>query len=435
MRQRDNTVDKAERGLPIVQEPMYFVKLPLTVGRAGRWIWNNVAPGLGISVVLVFVVALVGEIYLRASTPSFVTEWPAVFDPQIGPRFRPNAEVATTNNRDYWTRQRTNSLGFLDREPVPPEARPGTCHLVFFGDSFVEAHQVEIDQKVQVVLERMSAERQPELKLTTAAFGISDTGQLNQLPLYDLFAHPQHAKVVVLVFMIGDFSDNSALIQAIYRGLDPAHMPKLFARRNAAGQMELQPIDPHWSNFGLPRYEQTPGRLRAWLLQQSKFYQWIEEKNARHVRSDQLLHYARVIAERPEYARLMRDWDMAKTPSIDEVYYDEPLAPIFREALDFTGFALDQFQERAHRDGFNLLILATETMKHGDGSGLAFDRLERLAKARNIPVIDLYAFIRAHGGRSKDAHLPHDGHWSPQGHRWAAEAVLDHLAAHPALCH
>jgi hypothetical protein len=110
--------------LQIVQEPMYFVKLPLTVGRAGRWIWNNVAPGLGISVVLVFVVALVGEIYLRASTPSFVTEWPAVFDPQIGPRFRPNAEVATTNNRDYWTRQRTNSLGFLDREPVPP-GRPG----------------------------------------------------------------------------------------------------------------------------------------------------------------------------------------------------------------------------------------------------------------------------------------------------------------------
>jgi hypothetical protein len=197
----------------------------------------------------------------------------------------------------------------------------------------------------------------------------------------------------------------------------------------------LQPIDPHWSNFRLPRFEQTPGRLRAWLLQQSKFYRWIEEKNARRVRSDQVLNYARLIAERPEYAHLMRDWDMAKTPSTDEVYFNEPLALIFREALDFTGFALDQFQERAHRDGFNLLILANENLKHGDGSGLAFDRLERLAKARNIPVIDLYAFIRAHGGRSKDARFRHDGHWSPQGHRWAAEAVLDHLAAHPALCH
>ena len=43
---------------------MDFVSLPLTVGHAGRWIWNNVAPGLGVSVVLVFVVALVGEIYL-----------------------------------------------------------------------------------------------------------------------------------------------------------------------------------------------------------------------------------------------------------------------------------------------------------------------------------------------------------------------------------
>jgi hypothetical protein len=36
---------------------MNFVSLPLTVGRAGRWIWNNVVPGLGISLV---VVALAG---------------------------------------------------------------------------------------------------------------------------------------------------------------------------------------------------------------------------------------------------------------------------------------------------------------------------------------------------------------------------------------
>jgi hypothetical protein len=58
---------------------------------------------------------------------------------------------ATTNNRDYWTRQRANSVGFLDREPVPPEARPGTCHLIVIGDSFVEAHHVEIEQNVRVV--------------------------------------------------------------------------------------------------------------------------------------------------------------------------------------------------------------------------------------------------------------------------------------------
>jgi hypothetical protein len=66
----------------------------------------------------------------------------------------------------------------------------------------------------------------------------------------------------------------------------------------------------------------------------------------------------------------MRGWDPAKTPAIDDVYFDKPLAPIFREALAFTGFALDQFQERTHRDGFNLLTLATQTMKREDGSAL-----------------------------------------------------------------
>jgi hypothetical protein len=66
---------------------MDFVSLPLTVGRAGRWTWNNVAPGLGISVVLVFVVALVGEIYLLCKHPSFVTEWRPYSIPRLAPAF------------------------------------------------------------------------------------------------------------------------------------------------------------------------------------------------------------------------------------------------------------------------------------------------------------------------------------------------------------
>jgi len=412
---------------------------------------KSVLAGLLLSAVTLAVMAVGGEVFLRERAPSFKTEWPVVFDPAIGYRFQPGAEVATTNNLDYWNRQRANSLGFLDREPVPPEQRPGSCHLVLIGDSFVEAHQVDIKDKAQVLLEQMAAQKHPELKLTTAGFGISDTGQINQLPYYDLFARRQAPRIVVLVFVKNDFSDNSALIQAVNHAHDPAHQNKLFARRKPDGGFELQPIEPDWQKYVLapPPDAEGSGGVRAWLRNNSGLYRWTEDlawrgrlfvarwwygPSAAAFGSDRIVYNAHLLAQRPQWAALLGSWDVEKTPAIDEVYFDADIAPIFQEAVAFTGFALDQFQERSRRDGFHLIILATQTMRRDDGSGAAFDRLARLAAARDIPVIDLYEHIRSHGGRVADARLRYDGHWSPQGHRWAAEAVLDYVGAHPALC-
>jgi hypothetical protein len=59
---------------------------------------------------------------------------------------------------------------------VPPVARPGTCHLVFIGDSFVEAHQVEIEQKVQVVACQLSVCRSKEIGDLRLRSSIAATG-------------------------------------------------------------------------------------------------------------------------------------------------------------------------------------------------------------------------------------------------------------------
>ncbi|MGZ5545294.1 MAG: hypothetical protein ACXWIU_11515, partial [Limisphaerales bacterium] len=303
------------------------------------WIRQNILPGIFISIVMLVLLAAAGEFYLRTKTKtqSFVTAWPVVFDPQVGFRFQPNADVATTNNLDYWTRQKSNSLGFLDREPVAPEARPGSCHVVFIGDSFVEAHQVEIDQKVQVVLEKLAAERASALKLTTAGFGISDTGQLNQLPFYDQFARLQQPKIVVLVFVKNDFADNSAFLQGVTRGADPEHMPRQYASAKPGGGFELQPIDPKWDTFLLqPRFEGTPPNVvRGWLLQESLAYRWFEENawraallfgrlwygnSAVAYGSDAISYYGKILAQRPQYVQAFKGWDPATTPAVDEVF-------------------------------------------------------------------------------------------------------------------
>ena len=59
------------------------------------------------------------------------------------------------------------------------------------------------------------------------------------------------------------------------------------------------------------------------------------------------------------------------------------LPAIHEDALDFTAFALDQFGERADRDGAALVILSTHTM--GTRGDLAFDRMAALAEPRAFP--------------------------------------------------
>ena len=78
---------------------------------------------------------------------------------------------------------------------------------------------------------------------------------------------------------------------------------------------------------------------------------------------------------------------------------------------------------------------------YGDGHARAAhfipkggSHLETQAEARGIPVIDQYGYILRQGGRIEDAHWPHDRHWSPTGHRWAAEALFEWIERHQDVC-
>jgi hypothetical protein len=419
-----------------------------------RWVWDNFAPGAGVSLVLLILGAVAGEVYLRATTPFAGTTWPERFDAGVGFTLVPGAEVLSTNNLDYWTRQRANSLGFLDREPVAPADRPGSCHMVFLGDSMVEAVQVDMEQKLQAVLEPLAAARLPALKVTTSAFGQSDTGQINQLAFYDHFARQQKPKIVVLVAVKNDLADNSLVLQAINRGRDPDHMPRVFARRSAEGTFALTPVDPEWPKYLLiPQAEAEPpglaDRLSSWLRDRSLVFRRVADVAWRVsllVRreiygsasvlagSHPIVRHARILAARPEYAYVLEDWEPEQRPAIDEVFFEPELPRVFREAIELTGFALDAFLERTRRDGAHLLILASHTLRREDGADGAFRIIADLAAQRGIPVIDQHAFIKAQGGRMQDARFLGDGHWSPKGHRWAAEAVLAYLEAHQELC-
>ena len=372
--------------------------------------------------------AIGAEAYLRLTTPFVHVSHARSFHPQAGRIGVPGAEVRWTNGLDFWTISRNNSLGFLDREPPRRERAAASCHVAILGDSFVEARQVPVGDKLQVRLEELAAQRLPSANVTTSAFGISGAGQVAQVGYYDAFVRPLRPRLVVLVFVPNDLIDNAPVWRAIANGVHPRHQPFVSAVRERGGGMRLQPPDPAYAQHRLPapasvsRLDRAArrSRLARWLSAKARVLWPAGDEAAQRARAE-------LLSRDPELAAELAGWSYAAHGSARSL--SAPPSSFVEGALDYTAFALDQFKERARRDRFSLVILITHRAAYGsDYMG------ERLAVRHGIPVIDQAEYILLQGGELRDAAWRHNDHWSPAGHRWAAEALLEHLRRHPEIC-
>ena len=192
-----------------------------------------------------------GPVALRARAPFMSPPAPVVFRPEAGFVKPPDTELRASNNLDYRQVSRVNSLGFLDREPPSPERAAASCHLTILGDSFIEAREVPITSKVQVRLEELAAAERPDLDLTTSAFGLRDTRQVQQLAFFDAYARPLEPKAVVLALVLNDLRNNSSLLRGIRHGWDPERLPQTSARRGPDGAFSLLPPDAGYAESAL----------------------------------------------------------------------------------------------------------------------------------------------------------------------------------------
>ena len=369
--------------------------------------WNVVGLVAGL-----LLTGIVGEAWLRLQRPFMNSSQSYVFVPDVGPLHEPGSQVRYTNGRDFWTTSRASRWGFVDRGPLPPERARAGCHVTLIGDSLVEALEVPVRDKVQVRLESLARRSVPLLDVTVSAFGRGGTGQINQLPFYDVYARRLHPKLVVLVVFHNDFRNNVADRMALL-GHDPHLLPWWSAAHGADGVFKLLPPAADYREGAIPLgFSEDPftyvfGAVnrRSWLVK------WALQGNnpfgAFYNRKVQA-KVAAFLKRRRGHARM------------DDARHD------------IMGFALDQFKMRADRDGAALVVLATS---HLFGSRRKhFEALRALAEPRGIPVIDQYAYIVRQGGDPADARWPHDVHWSRAGHRWAAQALLEWLRRHEEVC-
>ena len=392
--------------------------------------WN--ALGLFAGLILL---AAAGEAYFRLAKPFMKTSLPPrEFVPNVGMLWKPGAEMRYTNRSDYWVVSRANSLGFFDREPPSPEPAAAGCRIAVIGDSFVEAKEVPAARKLHVRLERLAAAALPRLEIAAAAFGLGDTGQIQQLPFWDEYARRLRPKLLVLVFVPNDFSDNSPILRALLAGRDPQYPPpEAHAARLANGEMELRPPAPPNEESRLPRIPGEPEPWAARALRRASGALWfasrLEVELLRWDRDPQLAAWAALLSQRPCCAALFAEW---RPPVLLQDFGETDPPPVYMDALDYTAFALEQFQQRADRSGAALVILASHRTKVF-APGI-FERMNALAAALDIPVIDHADYILRQGAALRDAEWRNDTHWNADGHRWAAEALLEWLQENREVC-
>ena len=400
--------------------------------------WNALLLIAGLALI-----GLAGETLFRFKGLFTNRNYPTVFVTDVGLMLRPHTEVRWTNFVDFWTTARTNSLGFLDREPPSPAQAAESCHIAVIGDSMVEAKEVQISEKFHVRLEEMAARELPALDVTTSAFGRSGTGQINQLAYYDEYARHLRPRLVVLVFVPNDFANNFPLRRSMADGFDPEHRPYVSAERTEDGEFRLRPPDPDYLRFMM-----TPPDTFWWkLLKQISLRAWfptymnhkysllfsIKERERRLY--EQNIARLEKLQLHPAYAPLLAELSAVE---VNDSHNPQMLAEeigglVYTETLAFTAFALNEFKKRAEHDGAALVILASYHV-HNPGQKATLALLSEMAAERRIPVVAQDDFITRRGAERRDARWAHDPHWNLAGHRWAAGALLEYLKQNQELC-
>ena len=401
-----------------------------------------------ITVASMFMILAFLEIGFRYFTPFKSKQWPIQFYPGIGFHFKPNSTIKHTNHLDFWVTDKSNSWGFLDKEPSIPTSN--TCHISFIGDSFVEAAQVEQPYKVQRLLEKWAHNIHPNWKLSTSAFGYSGTGQLNQLPFYDHYTRLLAPKMVVLVFVSNDFANNSGILEAIRNGWHPDAAPRVFANKVDNESYELTRIDTDWQLKRLSPLTPTTSdySIHLKLKNFSYLYRWVWlnlslqfpalNSLERPTHTEKILNYAHQLSQDPSISKRLTGWQDRYAENLDSQIHEPHLSLIYRDAVDATKFALQEFKRLTSKDGAQLILIATSQLKTSAGpknkSFLASQRLEKITRELGIPLIDQYNFIKKQHGNPLDAQFKHDAHWTKQGHRWAAEAIMGYLEKNTSVC-
>jgi lysophospholipase L1-like esterase len=317
----------------------------------------------------VIVTLIVAEILVRIFIPQ-ETKRLAIYDKELGWRGQPNGEARFIRSEDNIDVPfHYNELGFRDDRILSRDSV--STRVLFLGDSFVENLEIEFEKSFPHLTERLLQERFDARMdvVAVASHGYATSQEVLGLKKYGGVLKPN---VVLLVFFTGnDFDDN---------------MRRQFAYLDEKGTLVFPPNTDSW-----------------FKVQRATAFRWLYENSY-------LVFYVKNALE--SYTALKME-DASKAAAHEsEKYQFEITKQLILAGRD----------EAARRNAKFGLVLITSRNEVKDGLMAKSDFVERVCSDAGIPFIETRSFL------TLNDFYEHDVHFTAEGHRKVAEAIVNFLA-------
>jgi hypothetical protein len=309
-------------------------------------------------------------------------------------------------NRHRFVQREPNAEGFLDvvHEPAKP---PGVLRVAFFGDSYVEAAQVPLDEVFFRRLPEWIAGR----RIEPFGFGISGWGTLHALRAYQHLAPRYDLDVAIYVFVENDLGDSDLEI-------------------NSTGSLRLTPQVFAALSPLPPGYEVVTQRPAESLSVSYHVAKWFQERLllARLTWNRIALLLQRGVALEGD----VRDREMSRRAGALPNQNDLPSTwpPLHaRRVQELARRILLHWRDQARSAGRELVVLyvprGEDQLRGAIQEGETWKPwLVSATGELGISLLDPSDALR----RRSEAGAPvYDDHWTPEGHEVVAGEVARHL--------
>jgi hypothetical protein len=313
------------------------------------------------------------------------------------------------------------------------------------GDSYVEAVQVPIKDKIQsIITDRLTDAGK---KVETIALGFSGMGTANELLFYRNLGRKFKPDLVVLVFISNDFANNSPTLHGINEGWHPLKGPRFFYESDhLKQQVGVVPVNLDFQNHFMPvrkiekpKEEPLPlDNVLAWSelygMSRAIIKEFIGRDQKQALIDNYFTQRIKFLRQTPFFETKLEGWNYPEDLDMNSMFFaKEPLPQVFQEALQLTELSLSLFKKETQKDGAELLVLSggfmvNHNIKKNWGRTIDPENMLKRLKAINqkldIDTIDLIKIFNDKG-TLKDTRWRYDSHWNRNGHQWSGEAVAD----------
>jgi len=389
-----------------------------------RWVRSITA----LAVLAVFGIALAlatAEVGVRALHLMPTRFWKP--DPLLGTRLIAGKE-------GWWTQEelefrvpiRINSAGFRDVEHSL--AKPdGVFRTVVCGDSFIEALQVPLEDTMARQLESLLNRSADDSRHEVISLGVSGYGTASEWLAYREIGRLYHPDLVLIAFYPGnDVRNNSPRLETLLR---PVYAEDGVLLRIDAAKKTTR-SERSWPATIIGSSEAYRFFRKIVLTKHPEMTAWLIDTG---------LIQPGAASKPPLRDGVPLDFGVY-APDLDDDWRDawqrtEALLQDFRRMVEERGarFALVIVAGREQIDptSWEQIVAANPAMQDTKWDLFAPERrIASWCKRERIPCLRLSdAFLRARDPAAP-LHYRYDGHWTPAGHRLAAETVAKYLRAY-----